>query len=96
MSKSLQHQIIADARGLVADERRWIQNARAITRGRDRIEPHHPRAKRFCALGALERAAFTLTGEVARARSLALSATECLCPAAKNAVFELEQINDRQ
>ena len=96
MSKPLQHQIIADARGLVADERRWIQNARAITRGRDRIEPYHPRAKRFCALGALERAAFTLTGEVARARSLALSATECLCPAAKNAVFELEHINDRQ
>ena len=71
MSKWVHHQIVADARGLVADERRWIQNARAITRGRDRVEPHHPRAKSFCSMGALERAALNLTGNVGRARSLA-------------------------
>jgi hypothetical protein len=96
MSKSLHHQIIADARDLIAAEHRWIQNARAITRGRDRIEPHHPRAKRFCAMGALERTAFNLTGDVGRAELLARTACECLCPSAQNAVFELEHINDRQ
>jgi hypothetical protein len=79
MSKALYRQIIVDARDLIAVERRWIQNARAITRGRDRIEAHHPRAKRFCAMGAVERAAFSLTGDVARAELLARAACESLC-----------------
>ena len=95
MSMALHHQIITDARALIAAEHRWIQIARAITRGRDRIEAHHPRAKRFCAVGALECAAFNLTGDVARAQLLARAACECLCPAAMDAVFELEHINDR-
>jgi len=32
MSKALHHQIISDARNLIADERRWTQHAQAITR----------------------------------------------------------------
>ena len=81
MSKALYRQIIMDARDLIAAEHRWIQKARAITRGRDRIEPHHPRAKRFCAMGALERTAFNLTGDVVRANHLpAQRANACVLP----------------
>lgn len=94
MSIALDQQIITDARDLIAPEHRWTQNW-AITRGRDRIEPYHPRAKRFCAMGALERAAFNLIGDALLAGSLARTACRCLCPATDDAVYELEQINDR-
>jgi hypothetical protein len=95
MSKALHDRIIAHARDLISVEHRWTQNAKAITRAHERIDPHHPRAKRFCAVGALERAAFDLTGDVAAAALLARTACEYLCPTAKDAIYELEQINDR-
>ena len=62
MAKSLQHQIISRALELVSDKRTWTQNAIARTASDDRCSFMHPKAAKFCAVGALHRAVFELAG----------------------------------
>jgi hypothetical protein len=62
MAKSLQHQIVSRALQLVSDNRTWTQNAIARTATDDPCSFMHPKAVKFCAIGALHRAVFELTG----------------------------------
>ena len=58
MSKPLVHQIAERARGLIADPRKWTQYAIARTGNNRHCEPTDAKATRFCAYGAILRAAF--------------------------------------
>ena len=62
MSKPIQHQIVARAFEIIEKEERWTRLAVA-RRANDRMcDVADPRAVRFCAIGALRRAAQELLG----------------------------------
>jgi hypothetical protein len=63
MSKSLKHQIVNRAFELVSDERTWTRASMARTGDNRPCSCTSPEAVRFCALGAIYRAAFELTGQ---------------------------------
>ena len=58
------------------------------------VDPHHPDASRFCATGALVRAAFELTGDLSRAFELRDAACETLLPKHPIPRLTLEELND--
>ncbi len=63
MSKSLKDQIITRALELVSDERTWTRASMARTADNHTCSCTSPEAVKFCALGAIYRAAFELTGQ---------------------------------
>ena len=62
MSRPLQQQIIARALKLIEDEAHWTSIAIARKADGRTCESIHPQAVRFCAVGALDRAAYELFG----------------------------------
>jgi len=71
MSKPLVQQIAERARGLVADPRKWTQYAIARTGNNRHCEPTDAKAVRFCAYGAILRAAYDIAGSDDQAQRLA-------------------------
>ena len=63
MAKSLHYQIALRARALIADPKHWTQFALARYRNGHEVEPESPRAYRFCAVGAIMRAAHELCAD---------------------------------
>jgi hypothetical protein len=63
MSKSLHHQIASYARSLISQPERWIQGDYAQFKDGRTAEPEYPKAYRFCAVGALHRAAHQLCAD---------------------------------
>ena len=61
MAKTLQHQIIEGALHLIAEEEHWTRCSMARNKEGDPCSVWDPAASRFCAVGALWRAAFELT-----------------------------------
>ena len=57
MSKSLHHQIVTRAREIITDPDRWMQGEFAVARDFSPADPTDAEAYRFCAVGALRRAA---------------------------------------
>ena len=64
MAKTLQHQIIEGALHLIAEEEHWTRCSMARNRDGDPCSVWDPGAVRFCAVGALWRAAVELMGEL--------------------------------
>lgn len=71
MSRPLVHQVAERARGLIADPRSWTQFAIARTGNHRHCEPTDAKAVRFCAYGAILRAAYDVAGSEAPALRLA-------------------------
>jgi hypothetical protein len=71
MSKPLVHQVVDRARGLIAEPRSWTQFAIARTGNNRHCEPTDAKAVRFCAYGAILRAAHDVAGSEASALRLA-------------------------
>src|SRR5262249_53800114 len=71
MAKPIFRQIVEGARACVAVRSRWARYTLALTGNNKDCEPTDARAVRFCAYGALVRAAFDLTGDANQARRLA-------------------------
>jgi hypothetical protein len=71
MSKPLVQQVAARARGLIEDPRGWAQYAIARTGNNRHCEPTDAKAVRFCAYGAILRAAYDIAGDQDRAQRLA-------------------------
>lgn len=71
MSKPLVHQITERARGFIADQRKWTQYAIARTGNNRHCEPTDAKAVRFCAYGAILRAAYDIAGNDDQAQRLA-------------------------
>ena len=57
MAKPLQHQIISRALEIISDESKWTRGAMARLADSKPCACLNPRAVRFCAVGALNRAA---------------------------------------
>jgi hypothetical protein len=71
MAKPLFTQVVERARAYVAVRSQWTRYTLALTRNNKDCEPTDAKAARFCAYGALIRAAFDVTGDVHQARRLA-------------------------
>jgi hypothetical protein len=71
MSKPLVQQVAERARALVADPRTWTQYAIARTGNNRHCEPIDAKAARFCAYGAILRAAYDIAGGGEPAQRLA-------------------------
>src|SRR5947208_2783291 len=54
--------IVKRARALIGDARRWTRLKFASDAQGESVDFSDPRAERFCAVGALERAAFEISG----------------------------------
>ena len=63
MSKTLDHLVVARAREIISDEKHWTQFDYAQLDNSDDADPANPLAVRFCAVGALRRAAFELSSD---------------------------------
>jgi hypothetical protein len=94
MAKPLQHQVIARALELIADEANWSEGAWARTASGKPCPWTDPAAKSFCALGALNRAAFELVAE--GGYELAISAAKQVVSVRGGSHAHLPEINDSE
>jgi hypothetical protein len=94
MAKPIQHQVIARALELIADEANWSQGAWARTVSGKPCPWVDQAAKSFCALGALNRAAFELVAE--GGYELAISAARQVVSARGGSHAHLPEINDSE
>jgi hypothetical protein len=100
MSKTLDHHVVARAREIISDEQHWTQFDYAQLDTSDEADPADPRAVRFCAVGALRRAAFELSSDSESFAVLAGRVQDGIESFAKtrghpwNATFSLEDLND--
>ena len=96
MAKPLFTQVVERARAYIAVRSQWTRYTLALTRNNKDCEPTDPKAARFCAYGALVRAAFDVTGDVHQARRLAgrtaMRVTGSTCP--EEAYEAIYSIND--
>jgi hypothetical protein len=93
MAKPLQHQIIARALEIVSDESKWTRGAMARTADGKACASLDPLAVRFCAVGALYRAASELLSSSGFNRALE---AEHLVLAASHELHGLPTINDME
>jgi hypothetical protein len=93
MAKPLQHQIIAGAIELIADEKHWTRGALARDKRGVLCCWNSREAVKFCAVGALARAAADLLGSASDVGPLSLAIARDVMIA--NGVTRcLQQIND--
>jgi hypothetical protein len=94
MAQSLQHQIVARAVELIADEANWTRGSLARTRDGSRCGWSDPEATRYCALGALGRAAAELVVSYDQSHFFAMQAARYVLAANNLAGYCLPSIND--
>lgn len=98
LSPNLHRQILRKARGLLSDKRRWTRYGAARTGSGAVCPPYAPDAVKFCAYGALARAALEVTGSKGQARRLAQSIETMLVGGERAAQphSRLCHVNDRK
>jgi len=71
MAKPLHHQIVARAREIISDRNRWVQGQLSVSDDGGCADPFDARARRFCAVAALRRAAHEVApGQISLADQL--------------------------
>jgi hypothetical protein len=98
VSPNLQHQILRKARELLRDKRKWTRYGAARTSSGTVCTPYAPDAVKFCAYGAIARAALEVTGDRQQARKLA-GAIEMALVGGERAPHpqkRLSHVNDRK
>ena len=78
MAKPLERQIIEQARGLIARPEQWTQGEFARDRDGKPVSWRSPDAAQFCVWGALNRAAYEMTGDRRQAITLGDHAARAL------------------
>src|SRR5438128_11187824 len=94
MAQTLQRQVISGALALFADEKKWTRGEIARTRDGWPCTWDDPEAFQYCALGALIKAAHTLTEDCVQARHLAMQASREVLAANNRIGCLLTHIND--
>jgi hypothetical protein len=93
MAKPLQHQIIARALEIISDESKWTRGSLARLAHGTACACLNPRAVRFCAVGALSRAAGELASSTAFQHALE---AEQFVLEANGELNALQSINDTE
>jgi hypothetical protein len=92
MAQPLIDQVLTDARTIIADRKRRLRACEAVTVDGDECDPCGAEAQRFCAVGALIRAAYELTGDHERAHSLGWQIAGMVADAANLLPVEDEEL----
>ena len=91
MSQPLERQIIERARALIATPQMWTQGEFARDAHGEPVNWRSPKAVQFCLWGALNRAAYAMTGDRYRSVGLADHAAAAL----RDGATSLSGVNDR-
>ena len=83
MAQPLIDRVLTDARTIIADRQRRLRGLEAVTADGRECDPCGSEAHRFCAVGALIRAAYELTGDHEHAHSLGWQVAGMIADAAK-------------
>ena len=80
MTTTVQKQVLINARALIADPARWTQHMYACTATGQKVSWYDQSAKKWCAMGALYRAAYDLLGDPKEAMRVANAAAKSIRP----------------
>ena len=96
MSRELEWQIVERGRALIGEPQRWCRSAYAMDGKGRRVDWCWREAVAFCAIGALRRAAYDLTGDRSRAISISnrIAARMTSIGLEELAALKLQQTND--
>lgn len=81
MTTSVQRQVLINARALIVDPTHWTTGMLARTADGDPVDWHDHSAARWCAMGAIYRAAYDLIGDLKESIPVANEAAKRVCPA---------------
>jgi hypothetical protein len=94
MSETFLTRIIREARNLIADPDGWIEGQLAMTATGENCDPWDPEAARFCAYGALIKAAYGISNDSDTAMQFAQSATVAMFGPGGSDPGQLYEVND--
>jgi hypothetical protein len=80
MTTTVHKQVLINARALIADPARWTQRMYASTASGQKVAWYDPSAAKWCAVGALYRAAYDLLGDAKEATRIGNAAAKCIRP----------------
>ena len=96
MAHTLQHQIIARALDIISDREHWVSGTLARQSDGSICFWGHPYAYRYCAMGALARAAMEILGESRVAKRLTGEVAEHVLEVNNRQFERLPTINDTE
>src|SRR5215470_5324661 len=70
MTTTAHKRVLMNARALISSRAHWTRSKLACTADGRRVEPHDPSAAKWCAMGAILRAAHDLVGDGEEARRI--------------------------
>ena len=80
MTTTVQKQVLINARALIADPAHWTRGTLACTANGRRVEWHDQSATKWCAMGAIYRAAYDLVGDQKEATRIGNEVAKSVCP----------------
>jgi hypothetical protein len=92
MSTTVQKQVLINARALIADRARWTRCTFARTASGHQVVWYAETAAKWCAVGALYRAAYDLVGDPKAATRIGDELAKSVCP--KRWLGSLATLND--
>ena len=95
MTTTVQKQVLVNARALIADPEHWTSHALAYTADGQLVGWHNRAASKWCAVGAIYRAAYDLVGDQKEAIRIGNELANSICPR-RWLPSALPRINDRR
>ena len=80
MTTTVQKQVLINARALIADPEHWTTGALACAADGHQVEWHDHSATKWCAMGAIYRAAYNLVGDPREATRIGNEVAKSVCP----------------
>ena len=80
MTTTVQKQVLINARTLIADPAHWTTGTLACTATGHQVQWHDRSATKWCAMGAIYRAAYDLVGDPKEATRIGNVVAQRVCP----------------
>lgn len=80
MTTTVQKQVLINARALIADPAHWIRGTLACNANGRKVDWSDPSATKWCAQGAIYRAAYDLVADQKEATRIGNEVAKSLCP----------------
>ena len=80
MTTTVQKQVLINARALIADPAHWTSRSLARTADGHHVDWYDHSATKWCAVGAIYRAAYDLVGDKRKAKRIGDEVAKSVCP----------------
>jgi hypothetical protein len=80
MTTTVQNQVLIDARALIADRAHWTSGTLARNADGHHVDWYDHSAAKWCAMGAIYRAAYDLVGDPKEATRIGNKVAQRVCP----------------